>query len=321
MALYTIGSQGDEVKKIQEKLKADGYYRGPLDGIYGGGTDAAVMSFQQTKGLVVDGKVGPVSWKALFNEDIAEPTIISKPLTYRSLALTGSFETNLGIGDCFAGLSGDFDGQGLSFGVCQWNFGQNTLQPLVRDMIHQHPDTIKAIFRTNFDVLVQALNSDKQDLMTFIRSIQDPVKHAIYEPWKGMFKSLGRTEEFQSIEFDYANRIFQSSQKLCLDYGLWSERALALMFDICVQNGSISNLVKAQIMSDFDQLTKDLAANDLEVQKMQIIANRRASAANPRWVEDVRARKLCIANGEGVVHNIRYNLDDQFGIGLRRTQA
>ena len=51
---------------------------------------------------------------------------------------------------------------------------------------------------------------------------------------------------------------------------------------------------------------------------MRIVANRRAEAANPAWVEDVRARKLCIANGYGVVHGIPYDLEGQFGIGLAR---
>jgi hypothetical protein len=37
---------------------------------------------------------------------------------------------------------------------------------------------------------------------------------------------------------------------------------------------------------------------------MSIVANRRAEAANPRWVDDVRVRKLCIARGEGAVHGI-----------------
>jgi len=48
------------------------------------------------------------------------------------------------------------------------------------------------------------------------------------------------------------------------------------------------------------------------------VANRRAEAANPAWIEDVRTRKLCIANGSGVVHGIPYDLEGQFGIGLTR---
>jgi hypothetical protein len=49
---------------------------------------------------------------------------------------------------------------------------------------------------------------------------------------------------------------------------------------------------------------------------MRIVANRRAEASNPRWVEDVRARKICCANGGGRVHGIPYDLEKQFGIRL-----
>jgi hypothetical protein len=46
-------------------------------------------------------------------------------------------------------------------------------------------------------------------------------------------------------------------------------------------------------------------------------ANRRAEAGNPRWIEDVRKRKLAIARGEGMVHGQYYHLADQFGICLK----
>jgi hypothetical protein len=318
MALYRLGSKGEEVKRIQEKLKSDSFYKGPIDGDFGGGTEAAVKAFQKKGGLTVDGIVGPITWSALYEEEIPEPAIISKPLDYRCLALTGSFETGKGIPDCFAGLSGDFDGQGMSLGVLQWNFGQDTLQPLLRDMIDEDPETMKTIFHANNDILVEALHADKEELMTFVRSIQHPVKHFLYEPWRGMFKSLGRTEKFQNIQVEYAKGLFQLALELCPDYELWSERAAALLFDITVQNGGISNLVKAQILSDCNTLPGDLSEEELEVRKMRIVANRRAEAADPTWIEDVRARKLCCANGGGIVHGINYDLGEQFGIRLAR---
>jgi hypothetical protein len=46
------------------------------------------------------------------------------------------------------------------------------------------------------------------------------------------------------------------------------------------------------------------------------VTNRRAEAANPKWVEDVRTRKLTIADGEGTVHGRVYDLQEQYGIGL-----
>jgi len=317
MATYRLGSSGEEVRQIQVRLQTLGLYRGPIDGAFGGGTEAAVKAFQQNAVLEVDGAVGPVTWNALFNAEIPVPSLFSKPLDYRCLALTGAFETDSGFPDCFAGLSGDFDGQGISFGVCQWNFGQDSLQPLLRDMIRQHPGIVQSIFRERYGVLTAALDADKRELMSFAASIQHPVKHFITEPWRGMFKSLGRTGEFQAIEQKYAAVLYRAALKLCADYGLWSQRATALMFDIKVQNGSIGSLVKAQILADFAGLTPDLPREALEVEKMKIIAHRRAEAANPRWVEDVRARKLCIAKGEGMVHSVRYNLEEQFGIQLK----
>ena len=92
------------------------------------------------------------------------------------------------------------------------------------------------------------------------------------------------------------------------------------MFDICVQNGSINRDTAAKIRSDFDRHRLG-GPRRVEVARLQSIANRRAEAATVAFVEDVRVRKLAIANGEGIVHNIQYNLEQQFGIRLRRTSC
>jgi hypothetical protein len=318
MTSYKLGSKGEEVRRIQEKLKALAIYRGPLDGDFGGGTEAAVKLFQEREGLDVDGIVGPVTWGKLLGGEAPRPSIGYQPLDYRCLALTGSFETGAGIPDCFAGVSGDFDGQGISFGVLQWNFGQGSLQPLLKRMFSEHPERSRSIFQERLDLLVDRLNGGKSDLMAFARSVQHPTRHFLHEPWRGMFKSLGRTDEFQRIEVDAATALYKAARQLCADYGLWSERAVALMFDIKVQNGSINSTVKGQILADFQSLSSRGGGEEPEVERLRIVANRRADAAKARWREDVRARKLCIANGTGTVHGIPFDLEEQFGIGLRR---
>ena len=58
-ALSKYGSNGSEVRSIQEKLKRWGYYDGNIDGIYGSRTVNAVKKFQQKNGLSVDGIAGP----------------------------------------------------------------------------------------------------------------------------------------------------------------------------------------------------------------------------------------------------------------------
>lgn len=59
------GSRGPTVSDLQKRLKAQGFDPGPLDGIFGTKTDAAVRAFQRAKKLTVDGIVGPKTWGAL----------------------------------------------------------------------------------------------------------------------------------------------------------------------------------------------------------------------------------------------------------------
>ena len=64
-ALSKYGSQGEEVRQIQTKLKRWGYYNGSVDGIYGSKTLAAVKSFQKKNGLTVDGIAGTKTLNAM----------------------------------------------------------------------------------------------------------------------------------------------------------------------------------------------------------------------------------------------------------------
>jgi lysozyme family protein len=52
------GSEGDRVKKLQQQLKALGYYSGPIDGDFGRGTVKAVKAFQNAQKITADGQVG-----------------------------------------------------------------------------------------------------------------------------------------------------------------------------------------------------------------------------------------------------------------------
>lgn len=64
-ATLRVGSQGEQVKTLQTKLKRWGYYSGSVDGIFGSGTKAAVVYFQKANGLTADGIVGAATAKAL----------------------------------------------------------------------------------------------------------------------------------------------------------------------------------------------------------------------------------------------------------------
>jgi hypothetical protein len=89
------------------------------------------------------------------------------------------------------------------------------------------------------------------------------------------------------------------------------------MFDINVQNGKVDrNGAGANIRADFASILTSLPADDQEIERMRIIANRRADVVDGAFREDVRRRKLTIAEGHGRVHGRDYDLATDFAITL-----
>ncbi|MGY1684970.1 phage tail tip lysozyme [Geodermatophilus sp. SYSU D00867] len=64
------GATGEWVRRLQAALLDAGIDPGPMDGDFGDSTEQAVLDFQESSGLEVDGVVGPTTWDAL---GVAEP--------------------------------------------------------------------------------------------------------------------------------------------------------------------------------------------------------------------------------------------------------
>ena len=74
MGILTVGAKGDEVTRLQQRLKDLGYLSGKVDGQFGGGTKRAVISFQRRNQLKTDGVAGETTLAKLYAEDaIAAP--------------------------------------------------------------------------------------------------------------------------------------------------------------------------------------------------------------------------------------------------------
>jgi putative chitinase len=72
--LLKLGSEGEDVKKLQIKLGVD-----PI-GKFGPKTDAAVKAWQSANGLTADGIVGDGTWSKMFGEGVTSaPTVITEP--------------------------------------------------------------------------------------------------------------------------------------------------------------------------------------------------------------------------------------------------
>ena len=60
---------GEKVWKLQEKLKALGYYEEEVDGQFGPGTREAVIAFQKMNNLDADGLAGEETQRVLYSEE------------------------------------------------------------------------------------------------------------------------------------------------------------------------------------------------------------------------------------------------------------
>lgn len=58
-------ARGSDVMEVQLRLQRLGYYTGPIDGIWGGGMEKAVLQFRESKGLAKDNVVDYAAYQAL----------------------------------------------------------------------------------------------------------------------------------------------------------------------------------------------------------------------------------------------------------------
>jgi hypothetical protein len=317
--ILRVGSNGPEVVTLQKRLSELGVYSGTTDGLFGGGTESAVRRFQRSAGLAEDGRVGSDAWLRIVGTPMPTPAIFTEDLPTRCLALTASFETGSGPMECFATVVGDFDGMGISFGALQWNIGSTTLQDLLLDIDRTAPSVIEDVFHERATTLREMLAKPLDQQLAWARSIQHGSTRRLDEPWHGLFKTLGRRSECVDAQSRGATKRYAMGLAMCDQYGLGSERAAALLFDVAVQNNSIPQKVDAQIRADVAALGS-LSPEDREVQTMEIIARRRAAAARPEFQSDVLERKLTIARGAGEVHGRSYDLAEDYNIGLQPLQ-
>lgn len=83
------GSKGENVKKVQTRLKELGFFDGPISGNYMNQTVAAVKAFQLHNGMEETGKTDEITWNLMFNDSSVvdasatpKPTPVPTPVPY-----------------------------------------------------------------------------------------------------------------------------------------------------------------------------------------------------------------------------------------------
>ena len=240
----------------------------------------------------------------------------------KAIAITSTLET--GKRGSFYGLSGDFDGMGLSFGLVNWTIGTGSLQPLLRDFAKAHPDRWLATFGTDaqrFLTLIQPQGAAAQkSQLAFAKSEMNQrckIRHkgklvetfCVKEPWQTYFKKLAADREFQLIEVRYVRDLLDRARYFCELFGLRSERAFCFMFDAVSSHGKwwLTKKNKARVEYRNDALKKKLAALAskrggasalTERDKLEAVAETLRDTSSSRWAAKVYERKMWFLTGK-----------------------
>ena len=127
--------EGPLIESVQSRLNAQGFNAGTADGVWGNHTETALRNWQQSHRMQPTGVLDDKTWKQLMRKTTPK-------LSQRALQLTGAWE-----GTGYGRANGNFDGQGITWGVVGFTWGNGELQRILNEVRAQHP----AIFRAAFN--------------------------------------------------------------------------------------------------------------------------------------------------------------------------
>ncbi|MCA1634398.1 MAG: hypothetical protein LC802_12065, partial [Acidobacteria bacterium] len=166
----------------------------------------------------------------------------------KAVRITSTFET--GRAGSFGGLTGNFDGQGVSFGLMNFAWKAGSLITLLKEFIHDHPAAFAAVFgpdAARFQEMVLATKPDPQnpkrqvrDLdrqMEFAGNVLNDANNKIREPWRGYFNQLEANPDFRRIQVKAVRKAAERARSWCRYFDLKTERSFAFMFDLVSSHG------------------------------------------------------------------------------------
>lgn len=201
-----IGSKGDEVKAIQDALKAKGYLTGASDGNFGSATASALKGFQRANGLPVTGVADDATRAALLDENSVAMT--------ESTGATASLYETLKKGDqgtSVKTLQEKLKALGYLTGAADGRYGAGTVKAVEA---FQKDNGLEATGRVDEDTMA-ALNAKEIPARTsFARGdIGDDVK-ALQERLKGLGYLEGEADGNFGSKTEQAIRRFQQAKSI-----------------------------------------------------------------------------------------------------------
>ena len=252
-----------------------------------------------------------------------------------AVKITPGFETT---GDPYMGVSGDFDGMGISCGALQWNIGKKSLQPMVLAI----PESVVTAAMPGFGPeMLKACKANVIDGLKIVRQWQ--TGQTLKPKVKAELRTLMGTPEMRKQQDIKIGKVADlaftraASWAKDRDSGEPTKRLFCWFFDIVTQNGSLEGLTPAKVR-DFialftpgkaDDVICDFLANrtgnsghvkdahknaklwrdkaDAEQLEVLCMSFLRAETASPTWRHVVLNRKGAIAMGKGWVNSAKWD--------------
>ncbi len=290
--------RGEIIKAIQRQLIYENHNPGLVDGVFGTGSEEALINWQKENFIEPSAVIDTETWAMLMDRNIPD-------IKLRALQVTAAFE-----GHGFGIAKGNFDGALLTWGIIGFTLKGGKLAKIINRINEEHPEILEKSFGGMTEILFEKINAERKEQESWSNSIsRGENKYRLSPEWSRAFQKLGDFSEVQKIQVDEVNSYFKKALDDMNNFNLETELAFALCFDIAVQNGGVDDDEKEQIERN---IKRDHPAAEMEIR--EIIANVVAENSFPKWVEDVRSRKLTTATGEGRVHGYKYRLAD-WGLG------
>jgi hypothetical protein len=259
-----------------------------------------------------------------------------------ALETTGDFET---AGNPWGGVTGDFDGMGISCGVLQWNIGSNSLQPLVKAA--GLPAVTSAMPRHGAKFW-EANNTTVTKGLAIVRAWQNGGTRLPPEV-KGELVAFMCSDAMVAQQMAASTKVARTAERLAIAWAAsrgsapHTKRDFCWFFDLVTQNGGLKGLtindVKAFVTSH-GTATKAIAeicdwlaampashagfkdcwrngalwrgAVDATARDLFILSYLRARKARPEYAGVVLNRKGAIALAQGWVNAEMMNFEGRF---------
>jgi len=304
MALYVagIGCFGEIIKTFQTALVKKNYDIGGTDGIFGHRTLIALRTYLTDQKLSPDIGLTPAVWKQL--TDTPSPSLFQ-----RALQLESAFEwTDYRSGDPFGLVVGDFDDQGLTWGVIGFTLVNGEIGEVLAQVDKKEASVIDSIAGAQAEELrnVIHLSSEKKRAKWGEQQSCGRGNRQVKEPWATIYCKLGQHPLVRQAQIERViRRYWEPAVESARSCGLRSGLGYTLCFDIHIQNGRARDAKKRGELFD-QRVAKEKPATEME--RRRILAQVIADTCKPKWQEDVLRRKLVFTDGKGSLHGYTFDL-------------